>query len=268
MFEKVLICYSESKDPKREYVSRIQTLLENKYNVSNITVCKVEDVININEKFDIAFSIGGDGSMLRTIHLVPDSPVIGINLGRKGFIANIEVENIESDIEKLFSGRYSVSRNSFISGLVNGEYYDAVNDITIGKKDFLKTIHLELYVNHSFVDSYICDGILVSTAFGSTAYNRALNSTIVHPSSPVYIITPIGTADADFKSLIVHHDSDIKIRVIENSQSSDIIVGFDGTQKVVDLGNEFEIEIGRSPVSYEIVQIKGYNYFENLRNKI
>ena len=244
MFEKVLICYSESKDPKREYVSRIQTLLENKYNVSNITVCKVEDVININEKFDIAFSIGGDGSMLRTIHLVPDSPVIGINLGRKGFIANIEVENIESDIEKLFSGRYSVSRNSFISGLVNGEYYDAVNDITIGKKDFLKTIHLELYVNHSFVDSYICDGILVSTAFGSTAYNRALNSTIVH------------------------HDSDIKIRVIENSQSSDIIVGFDGTQKVVDLGNEFEIEIGRSPVSYEIVQIKGYNYFENLRNKI
>lgn len=268
MFEKVLICYSESKDPKREFVEKLKTLLEKKYKVSNITVCKVEDTIDINEKFDIAFSIGGDGSMLRTLHLVPDSPVIGVNLGRKGFIANIEPFNLEEDIDKIFSGRYSVIRHSFITGMVNGEYQDAVNDITIGKKDFLKTVHLELYVNGSLVDSYICDGILVSTAFGSTAYNRALNNTIVHPSSPVYVITPIGTADSDFKSLIVHHDSDIKVRVIENAQNSDIVVGFDGTQKVIDLADGFEIEIGRSPVSYEIIQIRGYDYFKNLREKI
>lgn len=267
MLEKILICYSQSKDPKRECVNKLRDILETKYKITDITIYKVEDKIETVEKFDMAFSIGGDGSMLRTIHLVPDSPVIGINLGRKGFIATIEPNNLEEELEKVFSAKYSVDVTSFITGLVNGSFYDAVNDITIGKKDFLKTIHLELYVDNNLVGSYICDGMLVSTAFGSTAYNRALNNTIVHPKSPVYIITPIGTADSEFKSLIVHHDSSITIKVLENSQSSDIIVGFDGTQKVVELKNNYEIEIGRSPVSYKTVQLNGYNYYKNLRDK-
>lgn len=267
MFNRVLICYSNSKDPNREFTDKLINILRIKYQINDIVVNKIEDNKVIEGKFDIAFSVGGDGTMLRTIHLADEVPIIGINLGRKGFITNIEPIDIMVALDKLFSGRYAVKYTSFIEGYTNGEIGWAVNDITIGKKDFLKTVHLELYVDNKFVGSYICDGMLISTAFGSTAYNRALNDTIVHPNSPVYIITPIGTADASFKSLIVHHDSNIKIKVLDNSASSDIVVGFDGTQKVFDLKDN-EIEIYRSSASFKTVELYGYDYFENLRNKI
>lgn len=267
MFERVLICYSHSKDPNREFTNKLMNILQIRYDIDDIVINKIEDNLPIDGKFDIAFSVGGDGTMLRTIHLVDDVPIIGVNLGRKGFITNIEPLDINVALNNVFSGRYSVNYTSFIEGYTNGEIGWAVNDITIGKKDFLKTVHLELYVDNKFVGSYICDGMLVSTAFGSTAYNRALNNTIVHPNSPVYIITPIGTADASFKSLIVHHDSNIKIKVLDNSASSDIVVGFDGTQKVLDLKDN-EIEIYRSSASFKTVELYGYDYFENLRNKI
>ena len=150
----------------------------------------------------------------------------------------------------------------------NGEDFDiAVNDIFISKSSPLKTVGLALYVDNQFVDSYICDGILVSSAFGSTAYNRALNGSIVNPDCPVFIITPVGTADSNFKSLIVPNTSSVRVKVV-NTHNESVLVGYDGTQTVLELKENGVLDIYNNSSNFSILYLDSFDYYSNLRTKI
>lgn len=266
LYNRILLCYSKSKDPEKEFTNYFLGLLNKYFKEKEIIVETVEEIKEYYEPFDYAFSIGGDGTFLRVAHAVCNTPIVGINLGRKGFLATIEKENAEEAVKSIVNYRYSIKRRSFICGCIDDNQLMAVNDITIGKKDFMKTVHIELYVDDKFVNSYICDGMVISTAFGSTAYNRALNNIIAHPDAPIHIITPIASNDKLFKSLIVYYNSKITVKVLENNTSSDVVVGFDGTQHIVDLKNQ--INIYRAPEEFLTLELFSYDYYENLKKKI
>ena len=277
-FQNILICYSSFKDKNlnvtMKLIENINSILIDKSKPYKVDIICAEDRGSINKSdnfYDLAFSVGGDGTFLRTVHILKgnDTPIIGINLGRRGFMTEIEQDKIVDSLVNLKEGKFIKKSYPFLYGNVNnGEDFDiAVNDIFISKFSPLKTVGLALYVDNQFVDSYICDGILVSSAFGSTAYNRALNGSIVNPDCPVFIITPVGTADSNFKSLIVPNTSSVRVKVV-NTHNESVLVGYDGTQTVLELKENDIIDIYNNSNNFSILYLESFSYYDNVRSKI
>lgn len=271
-FRKILICYSPEKDKDGSIsylVAEQAKVLHNPIIPSEIDIVSVEEVVVVEKMYDLAISVGGDGTLLRVAHLMAayNTPIIGVNLGRRGFMPEIEVDKIEEAFEKIKNGEFVKKSYPYLFGKTENDEDIAVNDIFICKSSILKTVELALYVDTQFVAKYICDGILVSSAFGSTAYNRALNGSVVHPDCPVFIITPVGTADSDFKSLIVSNQSVVTVEVCNNKGDKYTTVGFDGTQTVFGLseGDVLDITVGSS---FTMLHLDSFEYYDNLRRKL
>ena len=272
-FRRILICYSEEKDNGGVIAKRIANaaqVLHNPIIPSEVDIVSVEDTFVIDKMYDLAISVGGDGTLLRVAHLMApyNTPIIGVNLGRRGFMPEIEINSIEDSFNKIKNGEFVKKSYPYLLGRTGNDEDIAVNDIFVCKTDMLKTVELGLYVDNQFVAKYICDGILVSSAFGSTAYNRALNGSIVHPDCPVFIITPIGTVDSHFQSLVVSNQSTVRIEILNTKDSEYATVGFDGTQTVFGLKNGDFIEILDNELKFTMLHLNGFEYYDNLRKKL
>ena len=262
--EKYLICYSKHKDNDLQITSRLQEMLN-------------ADILNMDynhskrdmSKYSIVFVVGGDGTILKTLHYVyPHSiPVVGVNLGRRGYIAQIEPANMENEVKNIINGHFFEKRYNFLSGNIAGQESVAVNDIIISKSNPLSTCELELTINDSYAGRFICDGILVSTPFGSTAYNQSLHGPIVTPESPVYIITPINPINAKYQSLVVSDSSEIKVKLVDRGKDEKALIGFDGTQEVYELLGGKEIIITKSWEQFIFINTDSFDFFENLNKK-
>lgn len=272
-FRKILICYSKQKDSGgliAKSVAEHAKVLHNPIIPSEIDIVAIEDTVVIDKMYNLAISVGGDGTLLRLAHLMApyNTPIIGVNLGRRGFMPEIEVYDLKEAFNKILNGDYLREEYSYMLGKTDNDEDIAVNDIFICKSDMLRTVELGLYVDGQFVASYICDGILISSALGSTAYNRALNGSVVHPDCPVFVITPVGTVDSDFKSLIVSNESTIRVEIINIKDSDCVTVGFDGTQTVFGLKEGNSIRVMKSDFSFDMIHLKGFEYYSNLRKKL
>ena len=142
-------------------------------------------------------TLGGDGTILNAVTAVRDSnvPILGINLGRLGFLASIEKTNIREAIELLLNGNYSISERSLLQLESNnpmfGEIPIALNDCTLLKRDTSSMIVIHTYINGSYLNSYWADGIIVSTPTGSTGYSLSCGGPIIFPNSGNFVITPV-----------------------------------------------------------------------------
>ena len=271
-FRRILICYSEKKDKNGEIaktVAKYATVLHNPIIPSEVDIVSVEDTFVIDKMYDLAISVGGDGTLLRVAHLMAayNTPIIGVNLGRRGFMPEIEVDEIEASFNKIKNGEFVKKSYPYLIGRTENDEDIAVNDIFICKTNMLKTVELALYVDTQFVAKYICDGILVSSAFGSTAYNRALNGSVVHPDCPVFIITPVGTTDSDFQSLVVSNQSVVTVEICNCKDNEFVTVGFDGTQAVFGLKEGAVVDITNG-YSFTMLHLNSFEYYDNLRKKL
>lgn len=271
-FRRILICYSSEKDKGgliSKTVAEYAKILHNPIIPSEIDIVSLEDTGFIEKMYDLAISVGGDGTLLRVAHLMSpyNTPIIGVNLGRRGFMPEIELDKIEESFKMIKNGEFVKKSYPYLLGRTEDDEDIAVNDIFICKSDMLKTVELGLYVDDQFVAKYICDGILVSSAFGSTAYNRALNGSVVHHDCPVFIITPVGTADTDFVSLVVSNTSKVKVEIVNTKGSEYVTVGFDGTQTVFGLKEKDYIEI-TTENSFKMLHLNSFEYYDNLRKKL
>lgn len=272
-FRRILICYSSEKDKNgmiSKTIANSAKKLHNPIIPSEIDIISVENTVIVDKMYDLAISVGGDGTLLRLAHLMApfNTPIIGVNLGRRGFMPEIELYQLEEAFDKLLNSDFTCEHYSYLVGKTANDEDIAVNDIFVCKTDMLKTVELGLYVDDQFVASYICDGILISSALGSTAYNRALNGMVVHPDCPVFIVTPVGTVDSDFKSLVVSDESIVKIKILNLKESDYATVGFDGTQTVFGLKEGQEISIMKSDSTFKLIHLKGFEYYSNLRKKL
>ena len=265
--QKFLILYSQFKDKDLSITKRLQSIL----NADIINIDECSEITNITQYAKI-FTVGGDGTVLKAIHLANgySIPIIGVNLGRRGYIARISVDDLENQIQDILKKASKCETFHFVEGVANEKSAVAVNDIIISKNNPLTTCELNLKISTIdgiYENSFICDGLLISTAFGSTAYNKSLQSSIIVPNCPAYVITPINPVKSDFKSIVIGDDAQITVSLVDRGKNQKALVGFDGTQVVWRLNGGENVRIQKSKNTFSLLKPINYNYFKNLQEK-
>jgi len=225
---------------------------------------------NAPEEADFYVSIGGDGTFLESIVFLKNFsiPVIGLNSGRLGFLANISREEISESIDAILSGNYELEKRSLLTlnSEANpfGQYNFALNDATIQKKD-TNLITIDTYLNNEFLNTYWTDGLIISTPTGSTAYCLSAGGPIVLPGSENFVLAPIASHNLTVRPLVIPDKIEIRLEV--TSRSGHFLVSVDNRTTIMDSEhNKFIIK--KAPFKLKMVKLPFNNYYATLRSKL
>ena len=222
------------------------------------------------KKSDIIISVGGDGTMLNTTYNARfyDKPVLGVNIGKLGFLVETNVDQIDRVIKEIKAGRYSIDERMVIAGECIGhdmESLYAINDIVIDKGGWPKMIEIEINVDGEYVTTFSADGLIIATPTGSTGYSISTGGPIVSPKADVITLSPISPHSLTMRPLVVPSSQEITIRT--NSLHKELHVNCDG-QRVFSFLPPLELKITKSKKSAKLVHTNLTNYFETLRKKL
>lgn len=222
------------------------------------------------QEADIVISIGGDGTFLRTAAQVGDKciPIIGINMGRLGFLADITEERMEEAIRMINDGRYSIRQRHLLQlemeGLPAGHTPYALNDIAILKHDISSMISVSAEIDGTPLTTYQADGLVVATSTGSTAYSLSVGGPIVAPGSDVTILTPVAPHSLNMRPLVLPAARTISLDV--SSRSHNFLISVDG--KSFSCKEHTPLLIKRAPYCVNIIRLEGSNFYTTLRDKM
>jgi NAD+ kinase len=243
--------------------------LRNKAGIKPLFAGTYESHEDIPRDTQFMFSIGGDGTFLKTVSIIQDYgiPVAGINIGRLGFLANITVENLTASIYSILEGHYSIEHRSLIKlelsdGTLSG-CCCALNDISIQKR-FSSMITIHTYLNDVLLNSYWADGLIISTPTGSTAYSLSVGGPIATPDSCNFIISPLAPHNLTVRPVIVPDSKVIKLKI--ESRDSSYILSIDSRVEILD--SNPEIIIRRADFDAKTIRIEGNTFYDNLRHKL
>ncbi len=228
------------------------------------------DDSEIYEKSDIIFSIGGDGTMLSTAfhaHFY-DKPVLGINLGKLGFLVETDIKNIDKVIELIKNKDYTVEERMVIEGVCDfpsSEKLYAVNDIVIEKGGWSKMIELTVWIEGEYVTTFSADGLIVATPTGSTGYSLSAGGPIITPTAKAITLSPISPHSLTVRPLIVSSNQEIVIKA--DSLYKEVQVNCDG-QRVFSFPPPIEVRLRKSERPLKVVQTSLTTYFGTLRSKL
>jgi NAD+ kinase len=228
------------------------------------------DLKDLKEIPDLALSVGGDGTFLETMLKVRGSgiPIAGVNTGRMGFLANISEEEIGHSIDLLCEGEYQLIERSLIEirnpeGVFDPQSSTALNEVTIQKSD-PSMITINVYVDGAYLNTYWADGLIVSTATGSTAYNLSVGGPILSPEDESIIISPISPHNLTIRPIILSGESNLRMTV--EGRTQEYIATCDFRSRRLPFSEE--IGISRSPEKLKTVMLKGMDFYSTLRNKL
>lgn len=218
---------------------------------------------------DYLICIGGDGTLLDTVVILKDKPipVIGINIGRLGFLANTSISDIEGSVEDLVKGRYSIERRTLLELKSDTPLFDynfALNDFVIHKKDSSSMITIHTYINGEFLNSYWSDGLIISTPTGSTGYSLSCGGPIIFPTSANLAITPIAPHNLNVRPIIVSDEDVISFDV--EGRTSSFLASLDARSLAFD--RKTQIAVKKAPYFFQLVKFNGDNFLNTLRNKL
>ncbi len=230
-----------------------------------------ETNLNIAKEIDYIFSVGGDGTLLDTITIVKDSniPIVGINIGRLGFLASIGKDEIAECIDALERGtitrdeRTLVHLDSNIPGLFNGDNY-ALNEFTIHKKDSSAMIIIHTFINGEFLMSYWADGLIISTPTGSTGYSLSCGGPIIFPTSENFVITPVAPHNLNIRPIVVSDQSVVSFEI--EGRSEHFLVTLDSRFESVDAS--VQLAVRKENFTVTLVRPYEQNFLDTLRNKL
>jgi NAD+ kinase len=284
MLERVAI-YTRDNDPKtRNGVSRlvaefckrrikIQIYRESEDSIScpgGELIEQFSDLSAISGLPDLVLSVGGDGTFLETALKVKDSgiPIAGVNTGRMGFLANISDEEISHSIDMLCRGEYQIIERSLLevlqpNNLFDGESSVALNEITVQKTN-LNMVIINVFVDDIYLNTYWADGLIVSTATGSTAYNLSVGGPILSPEDRSIIISPISPHNLTIRPIILSGNS--RLRMTVEGRSTEYLATCDFRSRHVPFAEE--VLIIQSPVKLKTVMLAGWDFYSTLRNKL
>jgi NAD+ kinase len=224
---------------------------------------------DLPEGLDFLFSLGGDGTFLETVNLVRDSgtPVLGVNIGRLGFLSYISQENMAESLESVFSGNYDIEERMLLKVEVPGVDLDdmavALNDARIYKTSgSLITIHVK--INQEFLSAYWADGLLLSTPTGSTAYNLSVGGPIVVPESNTFVLSPIAPHNLTVRPLVLPDSAVLQLSV--DTRDSQFQLAVDS--RTIDLDVDATVTIRKAGYSLKMIRIENISFYSTLRNKL
>ncbi|MDR0541414.1 MAG: NAD kinase [Dysgonamonadaceae bacterium] len=219
---------------------------------------------------DMAFSLGGDGTFLRTAAWAGRQPipVLGINTGHLGFLADIGTSEINKTIEEIFRGEYRIEEKSLLqlesSGLFPFPSPYALNEIAVLKRDTASMITVSVYLNDEFLTEYLADGLLLATPTGSTAYNLSVNGPIILPQSGSFVLSPVAPHSLNMRPLVIPEDYKIRLQV--ESRQKNFLVSLDGRSTAFPSGSEFLIR--KADFTLKVVKRLQQNFYDTLRKKL
>lgn len=221
---------------------------------------------------DIALTLGGDGTLLSTGRKFASKgvPLCGINLGRVGFLAEIETDEIIDKLTKIINNNYFIEKRLMLEGVVyrNGEKIfsaEAINDIVVTKSGLSRMIKLKLLIDDILTAEYQADGIIFATSTGSTAYSLSAGGPIINPSLKVMLITPICPHSVNARPLIIDENEEIKLKV--SARHNDIGLTVDG-QIVYPLLPGDLITIKKSLLTADFIRFTDKNYYKTIKKKL
>ena len=242
--------------------------------IEHKTGCAVDTVSD--EEFarsaDLILVLGGDGTMIATSRTIGDVevPVIGVNYGGLGYLAEFRIEEMFSALESILAGNYELeSRLMLEVELRRGDelitHNRVLNDAVVNKSALARIIEIETYLNDQFVNSFRADGLIVSTPTGSTAYNLSAGGPIIYPSMNAVVITPICPFTLSNRPIVVPDDSVIEVRLM--TKNEEVALTLDG-QVGFPLQVGDRLSIRKSKTTFNLVQPANRNYFDVLRDKL
>lgn len=230
----------------------------------------VEDIAK--EPVDFALSIGGDGTLLGVCRLygLNSVPVCGINIGTLGFMADIELDELETKLGKLLEGDYQVEKRLLLAGFLQSEGHKrflghAINDIVLTKGGVARMLQLGLYINDTHLIDYKADGLIVSTPTGSTAYSLSAGGPIMNPNIDALLLTPICAHTLNMRPIAISDNDVVRVKIAAVHQ--DIIVTLDGQESFRLLPGD-EVTVAKAQEVASIIKFEDKDYYQILRNKL
>lgn len=283
--DKFCVITNSDKDSNYETAKFIKNYLESRGKTcvitKNMLIQKDEwkgytDVAEIPVHTQCAIVLGGDGTMIQAANdlVNKDIPILGINLGTLGFLTEIEKQDIIPALEMLFQDDCVVENRMMLQGEIfcNGEKVFngyALNDFVVGKRGFCRLIRLHIYINDEWADTYVADGVVISTPTGSTGYNLSAGGPVLAPDIKAMIITPICPHSLNKRSLVVSANDKIVIKIGKSKE-----VQLDEATAIADGRTIFEvksddiIEIRKAVQETKIIKLTDTSFFERLRTKL
>ena len=227
----------------------------------------------INSNIDFLFSIGGDGTLLRSIPFVKDSkiPILGINTGRLGFLTSLQKETLNEALDEFFDEKFKLVERSLLSVALSGtdhafsnSFSFALNEISINRMNTTSMLSIQTKINEEYLTTYWADGLIIATSTGSTGYSLSSNGPILTPETKGIILNPIAPHNLNIRPLVVPDEVAINISV--DGRGDGYLMSLDSRLFSVENGSSITIKKAAFPVF--TVELNGDSYFKTLRNKL
>jgi NAD+ kinase len=238
---------------------------------------KIEDVFSVNDKnlleqvsktdSELVLVIGGDGTMISTIRklLILNIPFLGINIGKLGFLTDINLESISDELPKVFNAEYVREKRPFLEiTLSNKDKKTAINEVVFHSGKVAEMMSFSIYKGDKLVSNHKSDGVIISSATGSTGYCFSGGGPIIHPTLSVFAIMPMFSQSSASNPLIVPSDEDVTIKLANKNKASIVIDGYTDQE----IKENLEIKISQKDLFYELIHPLNYDYFEACRTKL
>ena len=252
-FKKIGIIYNPEIQNSKETAEKFLNKLQN---------AKLFSINELKNDIDLAIAIGGDGSFLKVARFYSefDIPILGINMGRLGYLAQVKPDEIDDVIKKIRLNQYEIENRIMLRALNK----TALNDIVVKGKTCSRTATLDLYINNKLLCSYVSDGLIVSTPTGSTAYSLSAGGPIISPELNCFLIIPICPHTLNTRPVVIPISETITIKNHENSKLN---VSFDG-QVDINIDNEIQIEKNNFKAKILILNQQKNKFYDILKEKL
>jgi NAD+ kinase len=225
---------------------------------------------NNMENIDIALSVGGDGTFLRTALQLNRSgvPILGINIGRLGFLADIGKEQIDDTLEELFRGEYRIEERSLLRLYTEekafGGFNYALNEVAILKRETSSMITIHAYLNDDYLASYQSDGLIIATPTGSTAYSMSVNGPILLPENANFVLSPVAPHSLTLRPIVIPDNYLIMLKI--ESRTNSFLVSLDGRSE--DFTTDIMLKISKADFTTRVVKRLNQSFYKTLREKL
>ncbi len=273
--KKIVIIPNETKDIgltvtkslTESLKGKAELFMEDKFSDSGFAVAyKGEDIF---EYADCVIIIGGDGTMLQVAEPCSKKgiPVMGINMGRVGFMTEVEIEHMQEALKRLLADDYNIEKRMMMEISIkkcNGDIkvYSSLNDIVLSKPD-AKMISVELYANENKINAYVADGLIISTPTGSTGYSLSAGGPVAEPTMELFIASPICAHMLNSRPALMPADKEIELKLLEDRA----IVTVDGVV-CKDVSKEDRVVISKSVNTFDIIKMSSCSFYDVLVNKL
>nr|WP_319400052.1 NAD kinase [uncultured Carboxylicivirga sp.] len=221
-------------------------------------------------KVDQVFSIGGDGTFLEAVSFVRNTgiPIVGINSGRLGFLADVSQDQMEDTIINIVNGEYEIHQLDLLTLETDGRFFKdnpyALNELSVVKRDSSSMITIHTYINNEFVNSYWADGLIIATSTGSTAYSLSVGGPIIHPDADNFVITPIAPHNLTVRPMVVPNNVEITLKV--EGRDTKFLAALDSRSEVFE--DSVHLKVKKADFSINVIKLPDYSFFTTLRNKL